>query len=188
MILAGGEGRRIGGAKALVELGGRPLISYPLAALGGALEHVAVVAKADTELPPLPAGVERWLEPPAPRHPIAGILEGLRRAGGRPVLVCAADLPFVTAATIERLARADPAGAAAVIAASDGEINPLLGVYLARAADRLGVRPAATENRPLRELIAAIEPKTIEVATEELFNVNTAADLALAAAQPNVKS
>jgi molybdopterin-guanine dinucleotide biosynthesis protein A len=188
VILAGGRGRRIGGAKALVELGGRPLISYPLAALQRALDQVAVVAKPETELPPLPAGVERWLEPPAPHHPIAGILEGLRRAGGRPVLVCAADLPFVTAATIERLAGAHPGGAAAVIAESDGEISPLLGVYLPRAAERLGVRAAATENRPLRELIAAIEPRTIDVAREELFNVNTAADLALAAAQPNVKS
>ena len=31
-VLAGGRGSRIGGDKALVQLGGRPLIAYPLAA------------------------------------------------------------------------------------------------------------------------------------------------------------
>ena len=48
MILAGGLGRRIGGAKAVVQLGGRPLISYPLQALQAALGEVAIVAKPDT--------------------------------------------------------------------------------------------------------------------------------------------
>jgi molybdopterin-guanine dinucleotide biosynthesis protein A len=32
-VLAGGRGDRIGGAKAMVELRGRPLIRYPLDAL-----------------------------------------------------------------------------------------------------------------------------------------------------------
>lgn len=48
-VLAGGRGSRLGGAKATVELGGRPLISYPLAALAAAGIEAFVVAK--------PAGV-----------------------------------------------------------------------------------------------------------------------------------
>ena len=50
-ILAGGGGRRIGGDKAIVELQGRPLISYPLEAVREALGQVAILAKADTKLP-----------------------------------------------------------------------------------------------------------------------------------------
>jgi molybdopterin-guanine dinucleotide biosynthesis protein A len=179
-ILAGGEGRRLGGAKALVELGGRPLISYPLTTLRAVLDEVAVVAKPDTQLPALPPGVEVWVEPLRPRHPVAGIIEALRRAGGRPVLVCAADMPFVTPATVVRLATADPAGAPAVIAAS----NPLLGLYLPEAAREL--RAAAGERRPLRQLVAALGLRTIAIPQRELFNVNTERDLQ--AAQPKVKS
>src|SRR5581483_281554 len=96
VVLAGGAGRRIGGSKAQVLLRGRPLIHYPLAVLRAALDEVAVVAKGDTELPEL-GGVELWIEPDEPRHPLAGILHGLRRAGGRAVLACAADMPLITA-------------------------------------------------------------------------------------------
>ena len=67
----GGLGRRIGGSKATVMLGDRPLISYPLEALAGsALGEVAIIAKAETELPSLP-GVSVWIEPrrPAIRWP-----------------------------------------------------------------------------------------------------------------------
>ena len=83
VILAGGLGQRIGGAKAVVELGGRPLIAYPLAALAAALSDVAVIAKADTELPMLP-GITVWIEPDAPRHPLLGIAEALAACRGAP--------------------------------------------------------------------------------------------------------
>ncbi|MBK5220825.1 MAG: NTP transferase domain-containing protein, partial [Thermoleophilia bacterium] len=42
-VLAGGSGSRIGGAKATVELAGRPLIAYPLAALEAAGVEAVVV-------------------------------------------------------------------------------------------------------------------------------------------------
>ncbi|MBV8217512.1 MAG: NTP transferase domain-containing protein, partial [Solirubrobacterales bacterium] len=61
-ILAGGGGRRIGGDKAIVELNGRPLISYPLEAVRQALGQVAILAKADTKLPYV-SGVTVWIEP-----------------------------------------------------------------------------------------------------------------------------
>src|SRR5437764_7340068 len=95
-VLAGGAGRRLGAeSKAAAELAGRPLASYPAAALGTVCERVAVVCKPSTELPELD-GVKRWDEPEEPRHPIAGIVHALERAAG-PVLVCACDMPFVTA-------------------------------------------------------------------------------------------
>jgi molybdopterin-guanine dinucleotide biosynthesis protein A len=95
VILAGGRGQRMGGAKATVMLGGRPLITYPLRALSAVLDDVVVQAKADTELPSLP-GTTVWIESEPHRHPLIGIVEALGLAGGRPVLVCAVDIPFVT--------------------------------------------------------------------------------------------
>lgn len=49
-VLAGGRGSRLGGAKAMAELAGRPLISYPLAALADAGLDAFVVAKPSSGL------------------------------------------------------------------------------------------------------------------------------------------
>ena len=178
VVLAGGVGSRMGGAKATVELAGRPLISYPLEALAAALDDVAVLVKADTELPSLP-GATVWVEPQVHHHPVVGILQALALAGGRPVLVCALDLPFVSPELVRRLAAEDPAGAPAVVASRGGAMQPLLGCYQPTALRLLG--PAV--DRPLRELVAAIKPRLFEVEDPDaLFNVNAPDDLLRAAA------
>ena len=65
-VLAGGAGSRLGGAKAMALLDGRPLIAHVLAAVrAGGLEPV-VVAKADSPLPPLDCPVV--FEPAQPRR------------------------------------------------------------------------------------------------------------------------
>ncbi len=180
VVLAGGLGRRLGGSKATVELRGRPLICYPLEALAAVLKEVAIIAKADTPLPSL-LGVTVWIEPQTPRHPLHGIVEALGLAGGRPVLACAADLPFVTPELVSSLIAADSGGAPAVIAASAGEPQPLLGRYHASAAQPLAV--AAREGAPVRDAVAALGPRLVEVGDPELlFNVNAPEDLLQAAA------
>jgi molybdenum cofactor guanylyltransferase len=181
VILAGGLGRRIGGSKATVKLRGRPLISYPLAAVATALGEVAIIAKPDTKLPDLP-GVTVWIEPATPRHPLAGLMHALSLAGDRPVFACAADLPFVTPALVDRIAHADAAGAPAVVAAHGGEMQPLLGCYQPRTIQLLG-RAGLGEEVALREAIAGIDPLLFEVDDpNELFNVNSPDDLLQAAA------
>src|ERR1700722_10994963 len=52
-VLAGGKGSRMGGDKALVELAGRPLISYALQAAHDAGLPTVIVAKRTTRLPPV---------------------------------------------------------------------------------------------------------------------------------------
>jgi molybdopterin-guanine dinucleotide biosynthesis protein A len=183
VVLAGGLGRRMGGSKAIVELRGRPLISYPLDALSAALKDVAVVAKADTALPGLP-GVTLWVEPAGPPHPLIGIVEALSFAGGRPVLVCAADMPFVTPELVCRILAADPRGAPAVVPMLDGAMEPLLALYEPTALALLAPSASAPE-RPLREELAAIAPSLLELGEEDrdaFFNVNVPEDLLAAAA------
>jgi molybdenum cofactor guanylyltransferase len=178
VILAGGRGRRMGGAKTTVLLKGRPLISYPLEAVSAALAEVVVLAKAQTELPSLP-GTTVWIESEPVHHPAIGILQALGLAGGRPVLVCASDLPFVTPELVRELASSDPEGAPAVVASARGSMQPLLGCYLPRAARLM----LAGDERPLREQIAALDPRIHEVDDpRELFNVNAPEDLLQAAA------
>jgi molybdenum cofactor guanylyltransferase len=180
-ILAGGLGRRIGGAKATVQLAGQPLISYPLAAMRAVLAEVAIVAKPDTLLPNL-EGVTVWIERAQAHHPLTGIRAALELADGRPVLICAADLPFVTAAAIRQITTADPAEAPAVIASHRSIQQPLLGCYQPSAADALGP-DRQTEDRRLTDVIAALDPKLEELDDPDvLFNVNSPDDLLQAAA------
>jgi molybdopterin-guanine dinucleotide biosynthesis protein A len=142
---------------------------------------VAVLAKANTRLPPLP-GVTVWVEPENPRHPLVGITQALALAGGRPVVVCAGDMPFVTPQLIRRLVKTDAGRAPAVIACSGGFMQPLLGCYQPRALELLaGAARAATA--PLLETVGAIDPVLVEVEDpDELFDVDSPDDLLLASA------
>ncbi|MDQ6779295.1 MAG: NTP transferase domain-containing protein [Actinomycetota bacterium] len=196
VILAGGRGRRLGGAKAQVELRGRPLICYPLRALREALAEVVIVAKADTRLPRGLGDVAVSVEPADPRHPLTGIVHALGLGAGRAVLVCAADMPFVSPALVTRIAGTDPAGAPAVVPICGGELQPLLALYLPAAAAAFD-DDAAEAGRPLRRVVAAIGPRLLEIEDgyrRAFFNINTREDLERAAAildeggYPNVKS
>jgi molybdenum cofactor guanylyltransferase len=180
-ILAGGGGRRIGGDKAIVELHGRPLISYPLESVRQALGRVAILAKPDTKLPYV-SGVTVWIEPETRRHPVFGIMQALALADGRPVVVCGADLPFVSVGLVKRLAKANPGRSPAVIACSQGEMQPLLGCYQRRALPLLRAEPEPGSS-PLRETVGALDPVLFEVDDpDELFDVDSPDDLLQAAA------
>ena len=179
VILAGGVGRRIGGSKAVVQLAGQPLITYPLEAVRTALGEVAVVAKADTQLPSLP-GVTVWVEPDSPRHPVMGIIQALALAEGRSAVVCAVDLPFVTPELIYRLATADLGRSPAVLACHGTDVQPLLGCYAPRALEPL--RTALAAEPPVRELATSLDPRMLDVGDPELlFDIDSPEDLLHAA-------
>lgn len=189
VVLAGGAGRRIGGAKATVGLRGVPLLLYPVRALQAVLAEVVVVAKPDTELPPLP-GVPVWTEPEEPRHPLAGVVHALRQAGppagapgeARAVLVCAGDLPFASPALVERLVHADPGDALAVVPRAGGRLQPLLARYEPAALAPLAAALAERHPPRLTDAVAALAPRVVEVGDElPFFNVNAPEDLLTAA-------
>jgi molybdopterin-guanine dinucleotide biosynthesis protein A len=191
VILAGGNGRRIGGEKAIVELRGAPLVRYPLTAMRAVLRDVAIIAKPETELPSLP-GVTVWIEAGALSHPLVGIVEALGLAEGRPILTCPVDLPFITPELVGAIAQTDPGGAPAVVATCAGRMQPLLGCYHPSAAPML--RLPDLDAVSLRDAVAALRPRLFEVSDPNLlFNVNAPEDLLTAAGmldrfQPKVKS
>lgn len=181
VVLAGGAGSRLGGAKPGTPLAGRPLASYPLGALrAGGLDEIALVAKASSDLGGVDSSVVTWVEPDEPRHPLAGVVEALRRGGGRAVVVLACDLPFVTAEVVRALAEADAAGAPAVVAVdSGGRLQPLCARYEPAALDALAGFDGA--GRAVDQ-VAALRPATVAVPDDALRNVNTPEDLAAAEA------
>ena len=155
-------------------LAGRPLLSYPLAALRGAPSARSPSwPRRTTELPAVGYGVLIWREPDEPRHPLAGIVEALRRAEGRPVIVLACDLPFVTAELVRELARAD-AGTRRRSSRATYErgLQPLCARYEPAALDLLaGFDPAG---RAITQVAGAEARCTLVVDPDLLRNVNSA--------------
>ncbi len=153
-MLAGGRGSRLGGAKATAKLAGRPLISYPLAALAAAGIDAFVVAKPSTALRAID-GVEVVTEPQEPTHPLAGIVAALRHAG-RPLVVVACDFPFAPPALLRALAEApEPL----VVPAPGGDPQPLLARWTPELLPRLDAALAREE--PLRRTVAALSPRLL---------------------------
>jgi molybdopterin-guanine dinucleotide biosynthesis protein A len=172
-VLAGGRSRRMGSPKALVELGGRPLLAWALAAALDAGLEAVVVAKPGSALPPLAVSV--WPEPEQPAHPLTGVVAALERAAPRPVVVLACDMPFVPAELIARLAALD-----AVAAAPPGEAFPARYASAALPVLRAGLEREAA----LRDVLAELAP--VEVAAggppHALLGINDPGSLARAAA------
>ena len=198
VVLAGGRGSRLGGAKPTADLAGKPLIAYPLAALAAADLTRFVVAKQEsaTSIRSLfgmsqqganggdgAADVEVVTEPEEPAHPLAGIVAALRHAK-RPLVVLGCDFPFVPPALIRALAEApEPL----VVPAPGGDAQPLV----ARWEPSLlpGLEAALAREEPLRRTVAGLEPRLLDDAelaafgdpARTFFNVNTREDLRAAA-------
>jgi molybdopterin-guanine dinucleotide biosynthesis protein A len=170
-LLAGGAGRRAGGrGKAVLEVGGRPLAAWPAAALAQVCDRVVMVAKSSSRLPELEA-VERWDEPDEPRHPRTGIVHALERAG-EPVLVCAADMPFVTPDACRSLIT--PTDGHAVVAVADGVLQPVLGVFLPSGLDLLR---EADADESLTASVERLQPLRVAISPLLVRSVNTKEEL-----------
>jgi molybdopterin-guanine dinucleotide biosynthesis protein A len=176
VVLAGGRGSRLGGGKAGIELAGRPLISYPLAAIAaGGLEAVVVTKPGEA---PSQSPVPLLEEPAEPRHPLCGIVAALRL--GRPVVAVACDMPFVAPGLIRMLAEAPEQ---LVVPTLDGRPQPLLARYEPSLLPQL--EAALGREEPLTRTVESLRPRLL--AEDELarfgdprrllFNVNDPDDL-----------
>ena len=169
VVLAGGLSRRMGSPKAVVPLGGRPLVAWPLAAAAAAGLEAVVVAKPGSALPPLDVPV--WEEPEAPAHPLTGLVAALERAGG-PVVALACDMPVVTPELIARLA------AARGVAAPPGEAFPAR--YEPSALPVL--QEGLAREEAVRAVLAELGAAPVEADPAELVGINDPEALALAEA------
>lgn len=181
-VLAGGQGRRLGGDKPATLLAGRPLIDYPLTAARAAGFEAVVVAKPSSELPALPVPVV--LEPEWPQHPLCGLVAVLEQFPDRRVLALACDMAFVPALLLASLGKQQEE---TVVLDVDGWLQPFPGLYAGPVLERLQAGLAG--ERPLRAVLGELEPVVLDEAwlepfgdpTRICFSVNTPADLERAA-------
>jgi molybdopterin-guanine dinucleotide biosynthesis protein A len=184
VILAGGQGRRMGGDKPARLLGGERLIDRALRLARGWSDGVAVALRERAQA--TPGGVPAILDDPAIDGPLAGLASALRFAAGegRPLLLTIpADMPFLPSDLTQRLAEAMGEQCCA-IAASGGHGHPVCALWRTRALDSLD-EYLSTGERSLKRFAALVGCSTVEwpaVPLDPFFNINTPEDLARAEA------
>lgn len=177
-ILAGGEGRRIGGGKANVILAGKPLAAHVARALG---DVVALAVVGDEKAADLLSAVH--LSDPAgfPRGPLTGVLSGLEwacREGAQWLAVAPCDTPLLPRDIVARL-RGAVGAAPLVCAQTDIGVEPLISLW---RCDMLAQTRAAlaSNHPPMREFIRNAGAVYLHLALKEAMNVNAREDLARA--------
>lgn len=184
VVLAGGEGRRIGGGKPLRMLGGRTLLERAMAQAAGFSDAVAAAVRDPAQLAGLEGAV---LIADAPwEGPLGGLAAALafaREAGRAAVLTLPCDMPLVPPDLAARLGGAIGDQGAA-LASSGGRLHPVCGLWRADRLEALSAH-AATGRRSLKGFAAGIGFVAVDWTVEPVdpfFNVNTAEDLARAEA------
>jgi len=183
VILAGGEGRRLGGVqKGLVHLAGRSLIDHVLARLSGQAEIIAVSANGLGEHLAVPVITDHHSDR---RGPLAGVLAGLdwcriAHPGIRTVVTIAVDCPFLPRDFVPRLTDRT---AEIVYAVSNGRDHPTAAAWDVSLADALRATVEANEDLSVRRFWRghAVAPCAFETGRiDPFFNINTPEDLARA--------
>ena len=179
LVLAGGQSRRMGQDKALLQRDGKSQIGYLVELLEPLLERVYVSAREDQSDEPerrrYPQIVDRYLD----MGPVAGILSAMDTHPDVDWLVVACDLPNVDETTIRYLLehRSEESPFTAYRSSHDDLPEPLCAIYHSGSDARVrefvdeGVRcPRKILIRSDIELLTQPDPTSLD-------NVNTPNDL-----------
>lgn len=183
-VQAGGRSKRMGQDKALLPLGGRPLIEHVLRQVEGLAGEVLITTNrpADFEYLGVPLVSDRLPGAGA----LHGLLTALEAASGRQVLVVGCDMPFLSRPLLKHMLEMDPGGRV-VIPRRNGEFEPLHAVYPRACREAVISSLDAGESRMISFLPSVdcliVEQEVLDRFDPEgrsFFNVNTPADLARA--------
>jgi molybdopterin-guanine dinucleotide biosynthesis protein A len=207
VILAGGNGLRLGAEKSLLMFEGKSLICRTAEILSQAADEVIIVARDRRHAESLEraifesnadAGSEfskaffTWDSIPG-FGPVAGLEAGMRRARGRLAFATGCDLPFLKLEVIDRLfelADVMEGYEAAVPVQPNGFFEPLHSVYDREKMQSACIRALENGERrihvPLQELcvnhISIDQLRPLDPDLLSFFNLNTRADLETARA------
>ena len=177
-ILVGGESRRMGRPKALIEYAGRSFAARVADAVREAtLERVTVGGGA---LPPDLEALPRLPDAAGLFGPLAGILAALRHRPHSAWLVAACDLPLLDTAAVRWLVAHRVPGALAILPRlAPTRVEPLLAVYEPAARDLLEAWAASGERslQGLAREAGILTPEPPAAIARAWRNVNTEADL-----------
>jgi molybdopterin-guanine dinucleotide biosynthesis protein A len=183
IILAGGQSRRMGRDKALIDFQGKPIIAHVIATLRTLSQDVVVVSNRSTRYDPLGARVAADYDPPC--GPLGGIAAGLQAMDSELAIVVACDMPFLNVSLLRWLI-GQAEGYDAVVPQTGDEYEPLHAIYRRTCYNPI-VRRIEQGDRRVISFFADVRLRTIKEAAwraidpagRSLVNLNTPGDLSL---------
>lgn len=178
LVLAGGQSRRMGRDKALLDRDGQSQLSYVVELLDDCVDKVFVSTRAEQEDDERNQ-YERIVDRYDDLGPIAGILTALEKHPEADWLVVACDLPNIDRRTILNLLqnRHDEKPFTAYSSSHDGLPEPLCAIYHAGCLDIVQRFVDAGVNCPRKILIRSETHILEQPDPRSLDNVNTPDDL-----------
>jgi len=181
VVLAGGKGRRIGGPKAFVELGGRALIEWVLDPLLDLFPEILIVSPDNAPFAHL--GVPVVPDVLLGRGALGGAFTGLGAARFDQALVVGCDMPFLCRPLLAHLATRLGPRDAVVPRPADG-LHPLHAVYAKRSIEIFS-RALGEGINQFMQLLARLDAAEVPEAQlrrfdrglHSLFNLNRPEDL-----------
>ncbi len=182
LVLAGGEGSRIGGNKPGLHLGDKRLIDFALERAVSWRIPVAVQVRSAQQV--ATPGFEQVLDIDDIPGPLGGVIAGLHWARGQGadhMLTLACDMPFLPDDMLERLHRVAVQGGTIAIASSGGDMHPVCAVWPVASITHLEAS-AANGELSLRRVSRSYGQSRVEWpdAPDPFFNINTRDDLSVA--------
>lgn len=185
IILAGGQSRRMGRDKALIDFQGQPIIAHVINTLRALTNDVAVVSNRSEVYGPLggPLGARVVADYDPPCGPLGGIAAGLQAMKSELAIVVACDMPFLNVALLHWLI--DQAADYDVVVPQTGaEYEPLHAIYRRTCTSPIVQRIEQGDRRVI-SFFADVRLRTIEEAAwraidpagRSLVNLNTPGDL-----------
>ena len=183
-LLAGGQGRRIGGAKAQRRLGDLTLMEHAVRRAAAWNAPMVLVLRSAAD------GCSHGLRViqddaaiPGPLGGLAAAMADAEAAGLEAVLTVPCDMPFLPADLPDRLLAALQPGVAVAVAESGGRRHPITALWRPQVAEALRDR-AGHQQLSLRGLADQVGSVAVNWSTEDgdpFFNINTPEDLDQAA-------
>ena len=180
IILAGGESRRMGRAKPLIDTPSGTLLEHIVRRLGMIFSETLVVGRSQM---PIPIGTRFVRDRYSVRSPLVGIEAGLSAAVHDRCFVMGCDMPFAEPALVRHLVAAAH-GVEAVIPVVRGYDEPLFAVYrrdvllLIRRAIAAGELKVSAIHPKLRvKRIEEEELRNFDRSLSSFINLNTPRDL-----------
>ena len=178
VVLAGGQGRRMGGAdKGLMDYQGRPLIEWVLAALTPQVDALVISANRNLDL--YAAYGHRVLPDTLSDFPgpLAGVLAALQAVTADWLVVAPCDTPHLPADLVHRLlAAAQRENVPLAVAADDARAHPSCFIVRTDQRDTLAEYLARGE-RAVRHWQAGLASTTVRFDAAGFANLNQPTDL-----------
>ena len=182
-VLAGGGSRRMGRDKALLEIGGRPMMARVIERIRALFGEISIVGGADRSYGAFGVPVFRDARPGC--GSLGGIYTALSTSSAPFVFCLACDMPFISAPLVSFLVgEMRKSGCQAVIPRVGGELEPLCAVY-SREIIPVIEKDLDTGVRRIKSTLSSLRLRIVEEGEMQphdpglhtFFNVNTPEDL-----------